>query len=79
MLHLEKVNGKNVWDILKLTVSESQKSFVAGNEVSMIEAYIRFYHRYGFESDGCRKQWNPGTPVSIVRMIKKREQGIWSR
>ena len=27
MLHLEKVNGNNVWDILKLTVSESQKNF----------------------------------------------------
>lgn len=26
MLHLEKVNGNNVWDILKLTVSESQKT-----------------------------------------------------
>ena len=39
MLRLEKVNGKNVWEILKLTVSESQKSFVASNEVSIIEAY----------------------------------------
>ena len=39
MLHLEIVNGKNVWDILKLTVSESQKSFVASNDVSIIEAY----------------------------------------
>ena len=36
------------------------------------ERAIRFYHRYGFEFDGCRKQWNLGTPVSIVRMIKKR-------
>ena len=39
MLHLEKVNGNNVWDILKLTVSESQKNFVATNEISIIEAY----------------------------------------
>lgn len=39
MLKLEKVNGKNVWDILKLRVSETQKSFVAGNETSIIEAY----------------------------------------
>ena len=36
------------------------------------ERAIRFYHQYGFEFDGCRKQWNLGTPVSIVRMIKKR-------
>ena len=39
MLHLEKVTGKNVWDLLKLEVSEAQKTFVASNEVSMIEAY----------------------------------------
>ncbi len=39
MLHLEKVNGRNVWDILKLTVSESQKRFVAANDISIIEAY----------------------------------------
>jgi len=39
LLHLEKVNGKNVWDILELRVSESQRSFVASNTVSIIEAY----------------------------------------
>lgn len=39
MLHLEKVNGKNVWDILNLKVSKSQKEFVAANDVSIIEAY----------------------------------------
>ena len=27
MLHLEKVNGNNVWDMLNLTVSESHKNF----------------------------------------------------
>lgn len=32
MLKLEKINGKNVWDILKLRVSEKQKSFVAGKQ-----------------------------------------------
>lgn len=37
------------------------------------ERAICFYHKYGFEFDGCKKQWNYGTPVSIVRMIKKRE------
>ena len=39
MLRLEKVNGKNVWELLKLTVSESQRNYVATNEISMIEAY----------------------------------------
>ena len=39
MIHLEKINGEIVWDILKLKVSDSQKSFVAGNDISIIEAY----------------------------------------
>ena len=39
MLRLEKINGKNVWDILKLEVSDNQKSFVAANNISIIEAY----------------------------------------
>ncbi len=39
MLRLEKVNGKNVWDIIGLKVEEHQKSFVAGNDISIIEAY----------------------------------------
>lgn len=39
MLRIESVNGRNVWDILKLSVKEEQKSFVAGNDVSIIEAY----------------------------------------
>ena len=37
------------------------------------ERAIRFYHKYGFEFDGCKKQWNLGTPVSIARMVKKRK------
>lgn len=39
MLRIERVNGKNVWDILKLSVKEDQVSFVAGNDISIIEAY----------------------------------------
>ena len=39
MLRLEKVTGKNVWSILKLSVSQEQESFVAPNDVSNIEAY----------------------------------------
>ncbi len=39
MLRLEKINGKNVWDILKLSVNEDQREFVASNDVSIIEAY----------------------------------------
>ena len=39
MLRLEKINGKNVWDILKLSVNDDQREFVASNDVSIIEAY----------------------------------------
>lgn len=39
MLRLEKITGKNVWNILKLCVSEKQKNFVASNDISIIEAY----------------------------------------
>ena len=39
MLHLEEVNGRNVRDILRLSVSETQKSYVADNGISIIEAY----------------------------------------
>ena len=40
MLHLEKINRKNIWEILKLKVSKSQKNFVASNDLSIIEAYL---------------------------------------
>jgi diamine N-acetyltransferase len=39
MLRLEQVNGKNVWDILKLSVEDDQKNFVASNTTSIIEVY----------------------------------------
>ena len=37
------------------------------------ERAINFYHKYGFEFDGCKKEWTLGTPVTIVRMVMKRE------
>ena len=44
MIRLERISGKNVWEILKLRVSDAQKSFVAPNDVSIIEAYIAVSH-----------------------------------
>ena len=44
MIRLEAINGKNVWDILKLRVSDMQKNFVATNDVSIIEAYVAITH-----------------------------------
>src|SRR5699024_1910126 len=40
VIRIEKINAKNIWDILKLHVSKEQESFVAPNELSIIEAYI---------------------------------------
>lgn len=39
MVRLEKINGKNVWVALRLSVKEDQREFVASNDVSIIEAY----------------------------------------
>ena len=40
------------------------------------ERAINFYHKYGFEFDGCKKEWNLVTPVTIVRMVMTRKDGI---
>ena len=40
MIRLEKICSKNIWDILRLHVSASQTSYVASNEISIIEAYL---------------------------------------
>ncbi len=39
MLKLKKITGRNIWDILKLSVYEAQQDFVARNDLSIIEAY----------------------------------------
>lgn len=39
MIHLQKVNAKNIWELMALEVNENQRSFVAANTVSILEAY----------------------------------------
>ena len=39
MIHLEKIDYRNVWDIVDLKVARSQKEFVASNGDSIIQAY----------------------------------------
>ena len=39
MIHLEKIDHKNVWDVVDLKVFRSQKHFVAENWVSIVQAY----------------------------------------
>ena len=51
MVRLEKVNSKNVWSIIRLHVGKEQESFVASNDLSIIEAYISITsngHAYPF-------------------------------
>lgn len=39
MLHLERINHKNVWDAVDLKVFRLQKDFVSPNWASIVEAY----------------------------------------
>ena len=39
MIHLTKIDPRNVWDILKLKVKRKQRDFVAPNDGSIITAY----------------------------------------
>ena len=40
MVHLEELNKYNVWDVIELTVKKEQESFIAGNEWSLVHAYV---------------------------------------
>ena len=39
MIHLEKIDYRNVWDIIDLEVTEPQEEFVASNRISLVQAY----------------------------------------
>ena len=39
MIRIEKINPKNVWDVIKLKLKREQKNFVCSNSVSIIQAY----------------------------------------
>ena len=39
MIHLEKIDSTNIWEIVDLKVFQSQKNFVAANWVSIVQAY----------------------------------------
>ena len=40
MVHLEELNKYNVWDVIELKVKKEQESFIAGNEWSLVHAYV---------------------------------------
>ena len=39
MIHLEKIDSQNVWDVLDLKLRREQKNYVASNEISIVQAY----------------------------------------
>lgn len=45
-MELVKVNNRNVWEITKLKVNDSQTNFVAPNDYSIIEAYATISSGY---------------------------------
>jgi diamine N-acetyltransferase len=58
MIELRKVDNENVWKILKLSVAEDQKNFVASNTESIIEAYTTITSGgvalpFGIYNDDC--------------------------
>ena len=44
MIRLERIHEGNIREILELQVGDSQKNFVAPNDISIIEAYIAISH-----------------------------------
>ncbi len=39
-MNLKKITEDNIWDIVKLSVNDTQKNFVASNTESILEAYV---------------------------------------
>ena len=40
MIRLEKIGAKNLWDVVDLRVRRDQRSYVAPNDASLLEAYL---------------------------------------
>ena len=63
MLKLKKINRKNVGEILKLELFDNQKSFVAPNNISIIEAYIAITENNDVFTFGIYKD---DTPIGFL-------------
>lgn len=59
MFELRKINRNNVGEILKLEVFDNQKSFVATNNSSIIEAYIAITENNDVFTFGIYKEDKP--------------------
>jgi len=63
MLELKKINRNNIGEILKLEVFDNQKSFVATNNSSIIEAYIAITEKNDVFTFGI---YNDDTPIGFL-------------
>ena len=63
MLKLKKINRNNIAEILKLEVFDNQKSFVATNNSSIIEAYIAITENNDVFTFGICKD---ATPIGFL-------------
>ena len=63
MLKLKKINRNNIGEILKLEVFDNQKSFVATNNSSIIEAYITIIENNDVFTFGIYKD---DTPIGFL-------------
>ena len=63
MLKLKKINRNNIGEILKLEVFDNQKSFVATNNSSIIEAYIAITENNDVFTFGI---YNGDTPIGFL-------------
>ena len=75
MLELKKINRKNVADILKLEVFDNQKSFVATNNSSIIEAYIAITENNHVFTFGIYKDDTPIGFLMIGYDVNSDEEG----
>ena len=75
MLKLEKINRNNVAEILKLEVFENQKSFVATNNSSIIEAYIAITENNHVYTFGIYKDDTPVGFLMIGYDVNSDEEG----
>ena len=63
MLELKKINRNNIGELLKLEVFDNQKSFVATNNSSIIEAYIAITENNHVFTFGV---YNDDTPIGFL-------------
>lgn len=63
MIHLNKVTSENVHELLRLDVKDEQRSFVASNNESIIEAYLALAHGGHAFPFGI---YDDGTPVGFL-------------